>query len=502
MTSLPAFSLDTPPTERITAHSGHNFREVAPELLSPFSWSIIGAGMELGFRRAAVRFGREKPTGPRPHFVSYFGFRPFFNMTSIERLATELPVVDSDDIWELLLGGPGPGSGKEKRRAAPHRLGWLRGGLAFVGGNAHAFGRAHAELAAAESAVLHALHSGGSWQAGSACDAAIRAGRTAWELHIRTTSVALIAASVTRQLLASQFGREDALRLLRASAQRKHGRGGASARNGVLAEDLHRLNNYEVTDGDGPFGRHDHFTASAAGGDGGHDRGGGTSATSAGEIGVPLGTALGPVHERMMKILGLALGERERSKEIGLQALHCTRVLLDRGMFGFGPAEAALLGADELRVLDARGRKRLADERAAELQEAAATDYPPDVLLHNGLTELRRSAHQATNVGRALAPGWAEGELVRRSDGEPGRILTGSRVDGNYVLATLPDGVVSKYGSVLSHVAIVCRELGIPLIAGVSVDPSDLGQRAVVDGWTGMITAGARRALGEARHGA
>jgi len=45
-------------------------------------------------------------------------------------------------------------------------------------------------------------------------------------------------------------------------------------------------------------------------------------------------------------------------------------------------------------------------------------------------------------------------------------------------------------------VAIVCRELGIPFIADVSVDSADLGRQAVVDGWTGTVTvdrAGAAR---------
>lgn len=491
MTSLPAFSLDTPPTDRITIHSGHNFREVAPELLSPLSWSIIGPGMERGFRDAATRFGRERPSGPQPHFVSYFGFRPFFNMTSVERLADELPAVDPEDIWELLLGGPGPDSTRHERPSIPHRLGRLRGAVAFLGGNAHAFGRAQAELAAAEGATLDAISSGSSWQSGSACDAAIRAGRTAWALHIRTTSVALVVASVVRHVLRLQYDQDTALELLRASAHRKDDSGGGSARGGLLAEELDRLNNYEVADRDGPFHRFGSpLLSSAASALHGRSAAGRLDGGPA-EVGVPRGTALGPVYERMIKLLGLALGERERSKEIGLRALHCTRVLLDRGAFGAGPAEAALLGVHELRTLDPRARKRLVDIRAEELAGAAALDYPVDVRLHrdNGLAEAPRSRRgRAANAGRALAPGWAEGVLVRESDGEPGRIVVGDRVDGNYVLAVLPDGVVSRYGSVLSHVAIVCRELGIPFIAGVPVDEADLGRRAVADGWTGTVT--------------
>ncbi|MFI2189701.1 PEP-utilizing enzyme [Streptomyces sioyaensis] len=479
-------------TERVSVHSGHNFREVAPELLSPLTWSIIGPGMERGFRDAAVKFGRQQPTGPRPSFVSYFGFRPFFNMTTVERLADELPVVDPEDIWELLLGGAGPESKREKRPGKLHRARRLRGALSFLGNNAHAFGRAQAELTAAEAAVLDAINTGGSWQAGSACDAAIKAGRTAWALHIRTTSVALVAASVTKQILRLQYDSDTALELLRAGAHRKEG-ASASARGGILTEDLHRLNNYEVTDGGGPFARFSSPVLSSAAsvlrGKGVAER----ADTGLDEVGIPLGTALGPVFDRTVRMLGLALGERERSKEIGLRALHCTRVLLDRGAFGADPAEAALLGVQELRQLDARARKRLVDERAEELEEAAKLDFPVDVQQTNGqLTAARRARRGKTaNAGQALAPGWAEGVLVQESDGEEGRIVVGDRVDGNYVLAVLPDGVVSKYGSVLSHVAIVCRELGIPFIAGVATDPTDLGKRAVVDGWTGTVSVDA-----------
>lgn len=491
MTVLPVFSLDTPGTEPNSVHSGHNFREVAPEILSPLSWSIIGSGMERGFRAAADKFGRERPSGRRPYYVSYFGFRPFFNMTTIERLADELPIVDPEDIWELLLGGPGPDITREKRPTQAHRWSRLYGGLSFLGTNAHAFGRAHADLAAAEAATMDAIGGQSTWQQGSACDAAIRAGRTAWALHIRTTCVAFVAASAVKRILRLQYDSETALELLRSSAHRRDDGGGASAGHGVLTEALDRLNNYEVADGQGPFGRFSSTAISSAAsvlsGSPQAQRG----EVVGGEAGVPLGTALGPVYERAMKFLGLALGERERSKEIGLRALHCTRVLLDRGAFGCDPAEAALLGVEELRTLDTRARKRLIDERTEELTAAAALDYPVDVQRHRrGLAEATRTRRADTaSAGYALAPGWAEGVLVEESDGELDRIVVGERVDGNYVLAVLPGAVVSRYGSMLSHVAIVCRELGIPFVAGIDTGEVDLGRRAVVDGWSGTVTA-------------
>ncbi|MGH3422209.1 MAG: hypothetical protein ACRDOD_21755, partial [Streptosporangiaceae bacterium] len=231
--SLPMFSLDTPSTVVDAVHSGYNFREVCPELLSPLSWSIIGAGMEQGFRAAARKFAREQPSGPRPQYVSYFGFRPYFNMTTTERLVDELRVIDPAGIWDLLLGGPGP---EVARRPKPSRtMAALRlpRTLRLVFDNAAAFGTAHAALARAEAGVLAAVETGSSWQAGTACDAAIEAGRAAWALHIRTTTVVYAAAALTRRLLRMQYDDATALELLRASAHRKDDGQGASSRAGA-----------------------------------------------------------------------------------------------------------------------------------------------------------------------------------------------------------------------------------------------------------------------------
>lgn len=490
--SLPTLSLDTPLTEFGTVHSGYNFREVCPEIISPLSWSIIGAGMEQGFRAAARKFGREKPAGPRPRYVSYFGFRPYFNMGSIERLAHELLIVDPDDVWELLLGGPGPDTTRTKRPGRLERVRRLPGALAMVSDNGKAFGGAQADLARAEIAVLAALDGGGAWQVGAACDAAIAAGRSAWALHIRTTTVAYALASITRSLLRRQYDDKIAMELLRASAQRKADGQVASARSGTLVRDLHRLNNYEIADATGTFAVFSQAKNFAPASVLGKQQRAGADLTD--EISVPLGTALGPVYTQVVKYLGLALGERERSKELGLRALHCSRLLLSSGAFGGEPEEAALLGVGELRDLDARAWKRLAAQRREELAYVADLDYPVDVQQQRrGLVEaVRRRSGHARGSGTALAPGWAEGLLVRESDGGNDRIVVGERVDGNYVLGVRPIGVVSRYGSVLSHVAIVCRELGIPFVAGVEdIDALDR-RRGVLDGWSGQVTVEAQ----------
>jgi phosphohistidine swiveling domain-containing protein len=486
--NLPTLSLDTPLTGYGAVHSGYNFREVCPEIISPLSWSIIGAGMEQGFRAAARHFGRERPTGTRPRYVSYFGFRPYFNMTSIGRLAGELLIADPGDVWELLLGGPGPDEARIRRPGRLERAVRTRGALTMAAGNASAFGATQAQLARAESAVLAAVDGGGAWQTGAACEAAIAAGRSAWALHIRTTTVVYAFASVTRAVLRHQYGDDTALELLRASSQRKTEAHVASARSGALPADVNRLNNYEIADTSdtfAPFSLARTFAPPSI-------LGTRKQAAEAipDEISIPLGTALGPVYQQLTKYLGLAIGERERSKELGLRALHCTRVLLDDGAFGLAADQAALLGVGELRDADASARSRLIGTRRGELAEAAALDYPVDIQQQRrGLAEaLRPRAANGAGAGIALAPGWAQGPLVRESDGKDDRIVVGERVDGNYVLAVRPAGVVSRYGSVLSHVAIVCRELGIPFVAGIQDIAALDGRRGVLDGWSGQLS--------------
>ena len=50
-----------------------------------------------------------------------------------------------------------------------------------------------------------------------------------------------------------------------------------------------------------------------------------------------------------------------------------------------------------------------------------------------------------------------------------------------------PAAIVAELGSTLSHVAIVCRELGIPMVAGVALSNEHVGRVATVDGWHGTV---------------
>src|SRR5215213_243531 len=99
------FSLDTPPVSGDAVLSGANFREVAPELLSPLSFSLVGAGMEQAFRDIGRRV-RVRVRHDSPQYVAYLAFRPFHVMSSMDVLVAHMPIVERRDVWEMLLGGP------------------------------------------------------------------------------------------------------------------------------------------------------------------------------------------------------------------------------------------------------------------------------------------------------------------------------------------------------------------------------------------------------------
>ncbi len=93
--------------------------------------------------------------------------------------------------------------------------------------------------------------------------------------------------------------------------------------------------------------------------------------------------------------------------------------------------------------------------------------------------------------GRGASPGRAQGTTVDDgSRAEPGDILVVRTLDPR-LAAWLPTvgGIVSETGSVLSHLAILAREYGVPTVVGVhdALERYPAGSEVVVDGGTGEV---------------
>ncbi len=95
--------------------------------------------------------------------------------------------------------------------------------------------------------------------------------------------------------------------------------------------------------------------------------------------------------------------------------------------------------------------------------------------------------------GRGAAQGRAQGRVVHDAAvAAPGDVLVTRTLDPR-LAGWLPrlGAVVSETGSVLSHLAILAREYGVPTVVGVhdAVERFPVGQQLLVDGTTGEVLA-------------
>ena len=101
-----------------------------------------------------------------------------------------------------------------------------------------------------------------------------------------------------------------------------------------------------------------------------------------------------------------------------------------------------------------------------------------------------------TYTGTACSPGIAEGEVLLIDKPSPlldtkGKILVTKMTDPGWVFLIAPaKAIVSEKGSLLSHTAIISRELGKPAVTGIEHIAEHLktGDRIRVDGDAGIVT--------------
>ena len=83
---------------------------------------------------------------------------------------------------------------------------------------------------------------------------------------------------------------------------------------------------------------------------------------------------------------------------------------------------------------------------------------------------------------------------------EPGEVLVAPVLDAAYgPLLAVAAGAVAEIGGLLSHGAVVARELGVPCVVDVRGATRALrtGERVVVDGGSGLVTRAWRDATEE-----
>ena len=147
----------------------------------------------------------------------------------------------------------------------------------------------------------------------------------------------------------------------------------------------------------------------------------------------------------------------------------------------------------------------LVECRRREFAEYAASDDPPRRFITKGPAQLATSMQAAPSVeenlsavsrsGQACSPGVVRGPVrivrdPRDARIRQGEILVAQRTDPGWVMIfPLVTGMIMERGSLLSHSAIVARELGVPAVVGVEDACSWLadGDWVELDGASGTI---------------
>jgi pyruvate,water dikinase len=147
----------------------------------------------------------------------------------------------------------------------------------------------------------------------------------------------------------------------------------------------------------------------------------------------------------------------------------------------------------------------LVDCRRREFAEYCRSDDPPRRFITKGPAQLASSMQALPAVaetcsavsrnGQACSPGIVRGPVrivrdPRDAEIRQGEILVAQRTDPGWVMIfPLVTGMIMERGSLLSHSAIVARELGIPAVVGVEDACSWLhdGDWVELDGASGTI---------------
>ncbi len=205
--------------------------------------------------------------------------------------------------------------------------------------------------------------------------------------------------------------------------------------------------------------------------------------------------------------------EREATKAALVRALFQSHRALNElaGRHGIGREDIYLLVEAELEaaIRNPDGYAATIAERRAlrdELQQRQPpfwfegglpdpSTWPPRNLITPDASLGLATTHQGLGVSTGAASGRARVILDPNEpiDLDPDEILIAPQTDPAWTPLFLgAAGVVVEYGAVMSHAAIVARELGIPAVVGIDGATKKIptGCTVTIDGTTGLVTVG------------
>jgi pyruvate,water dikinase len=216
--------------------------------------------------------------------------------------------------------------------------------------------------------------------------------------------------------------------------------------------------------------------------------------------------------DRAVRSAALYVPEREASKAALVRALFETRRALNElaRRHGIPRGDIYLLVREELEAaLDDPRKFAPTIEQRRDLRDSLQKRVPPFWFDHeipdpagwplrsDGRTTSRSSLATTRVQGQGVSAGVVTGRARvildpnEPGDLEPDEILVAPQTDPAWTPLFLgAAGVIVEYGAVMSHAAIVARELGIPAVVGVDGATVDIptGATVTIDGTTGLVT--------------
>ncbi|WP_067699397.1 PEP-utilizing enzyme [Nocardia jejuensis] len=479
--------VDTYAHPSLRVYSAGNFGEIAPKRLSPMSWSLVGRPMELGTRRfiTDILGAQRWATGSNYVFTGYFGCRPYHNLTAYCQIAEHVNLLTPQDVTAAYFEGITPPAS-----ALAHRPGPLRRNSATA--------RMLRELVELRPRVIEleqqvfdfeqeveaVLTGETTWRVGELAAHGNTLLERAWHLHIIGTSGSIAAEVLQRNVIGRLVrGGNRITNWLKEPAELPWGRIAELAPIPGGPSQFVERPFYEIADtalpwadfvippmGQSPAAAREEPDLSpreALIGMGGRWRGAGIDAT--------------------VLFLGDVMALREHSKSLAMRLLHAHRrfVPVLAELRGLGAADWPYLSMSELRGTPP-DRTEI-EARRESCEDALAVDMPDYLDLSPGAPE----EFQPTRAPRGVSAGVCDGIAIGLGEMPTARgaVLACESADAN-VLPILPyvGAVVTARGSQYSHIAIICRELGIPAVVShplaADIKP---GQRVYVNGDTGEV---------------
>jgi len=493
--AAPRRTIDTDPHPFLRVYSAGNFAEVAPERLSIVAWSLVGPPQERAMRALADRLwpGTTWCSGSHFAFVGYFACRPYHNLSGLCHMAEQVPRLTAAEFtasyFEDAPPPPTPAGLREPGRRRYGAVPRLVREVASLRSRATELQGAVVEL---EAAARDALAARGPLPLGEAFARARRVVDRAWELHMACTASlpALRALQSSLGERASAWWPE-----LEPWANRPRELVWSSLADAAALDwelgpgEFLSSPFYEVVEDRAPWS--DYAPLRPAAPPKAARRGTGPNPAEA------FWRMPGQRGTRALRASARAVGDvmanRELTKSLVMRTLHVVRRLLPP------VAAAQSLAADDWpyltagEIADVHRQRDIGARAAARRAEcAAALALPMPERLDLSPNAIATPA--APGGGRGVSAGVAAGVVVdvtlEDAPAEQPRILVADALDAavESLLGSV-DGVLTARGSLLSHVATLVREAGIPAVVGHPLSRTlRPGDAVALDGTTGEVT--------------